>query len=361
MNKVQQFIDQNNLKSVSDFNAYFLKNNIHLEAVQDDGYSILTYKDNNYTEFSRLFNYCFVNKDGKIVHYFEPKHYDNLKKNGIDTGDENCFDFSKKSVQYDVILYNEGSLIKIFFDDNKWHFATSRKADASRVFWTSNEKSFKHLFFEAFNGEYSFDKDYCYTFLLQHPENFITLPVTKNAILVNKIEMKTYTVYRDCIEDFKFCNKSIEDIFSNKDRNVCDNYMIYGSTLDGEEDFRIKIVSDAYIQRQEMIKNSQSPINVCLRAIKEDNTEKLITVLPDFTDILSGVENDIEEACKTILAAYTLRYMAKHKINIHKKYDNIINIVHKKYMDTRTPIKYDDIKECLIKLNINELKVIIRG
>jgi hypothetical protein len=360
MQAVQQIINENKLKTTEDFNNYFIKNNIHLQAVEDDNYSVITYKDSNYTDFSRQFNYCFVNNNGKIVHYFEPKHYDNVKTHDIFTGEENCCDLIDKSFTYDVILYNEGSLIKVFFDNGKWNYSTSRKIDASRVFWSSNEKSFKELFFEIFDSEkFQFDTDYCYTFLLQHPDNFISLPTEKNVILANKINMKTYRVYRDELDNFRFKDKTLQGILSNTDRNVCDNYMIYGENINTGCEFRIKLVSDSYKERQKMLKNSQSPIKACIKCLKDNNVEKMKAVLPDFTLLIDNVDDTINESCKTILAIYGLKYIAKHKINVDKKFQKIIHMCHSNYIESKTPITYNDIKGFIFELKVSEIMAII--
>jgi hypothetical protein len=363
MEALQNIISKNNLKSTEDFNDFFKNNGYghHLYAVNDDNYTIINYKNDSYNDFTRLFNYAFINQEGKVVHYFEPKHYDNIKTNEIDTGDNNCIYLSNVSYAYTTVLYNEGSLIKVFYDDNQWHFSTSKKINAANVFWSSNEKSFKELFFDVFSQpEFSFelDKEYCYTFLLQHPENFISLPTEPNLILLNKTNTSNYKVERPVLNSYNFENLSIQDILS-KERNVCENYMIYAYTLDDENTYRIKLVSDAYKERQKMLNNCSSPSYACITALKENNTEDFLTVLRDFKPLFESIQESINELCKTILIIYTLKYIAKHKTRVDKKYSKILNTCHQEYLKTRTPINIDTIKKCLFTLHTAEIKGLI--
>ena len=362
MDKVQSFIDNNDLRTTEDFNNYFKFNNIHCEAVRSGDYSIISYLNENYTDISRMFNYCFVNQDGKVVHYFEPKQYENVSLNGLKTGEENCIDLSDCSYSHNTVMYNEGSLIKVFFDGVKWEFSTSRRIDAVNTYWTSNEKSFKELFYEAVHEsdiDPVFVKGFCYTFLLQHPENFITLPVSKNVILLNKINTSTFEVDRTGLDNYSFKYKRIDDIINGENRNICDNYIVYGTKLLTNEEFRIKLTSDAYKERQKIVGNSQTPEHVCINAIISNTQDKFVKVLPDFSDILSKVQERIHYTSETVLAAYTMKYIVKRKIKIDTRLDYIIQKCHEHFLETRKRITLLDIKDLIFDLNPNQIRAIL--
>lgn len=73
----------------------------------------------------------------------------------------------------------DGTLIRLFYR-NTWHISTTKSIDAGDAYWQSS-KSFKTLFMEACN-ETGFkwselNKDYTYSFVLQHPENRNVTPI----------------------------------------------------------------------------------------------------------------------------------------------------------------------------------------
>lgn len=78
---------------------------------------------------------------------------------------------------------DDGTLLKVFYYEDKWVVSTNRRIDASRVKWSSN-KNFFQLFLDAFSVDYQlnekdlfgiFDEflsqENTYTFILLHPEN----------------------------------------------------------------------------------------------------------------------------------------------------------------------------------------------
>lgn len=86
----------------------------------------------------------------------------------------------------------EGSMINVFWDenDNKWHINTRRVLNANNSFNTGENKkplSFKEMFediiseYEHFNLD-CLNKKYSYSFVMQHPNNMIVLPINKKAL-----------------------------------------------------------------------------------------------------------------------------------------------------------------------------------
>ena len=86
----------------------------------------------------------------------------------------------------------EGTMINLYFDPdfNDWEIATRSNIGARCKFFNS-DKTFRKMFLEAFtkqNLEFNnFDKQYCYSFVLQHPENRIVVPFATPKIILTKI------------------------------------------------------------------------------------------------------------------------------------------------------------------------------
>ena len=83
-------------------------------------------------------------------------------------------------------------MINLYFDPdfNDWEIATRSNIGARCKFFNS-DKTFRKMFLEAFtkqNLEFNnFDKQYCYSFVLQHPENRIVVPFATPKIILTKI------------------------------------------------------------------------------------------------------------------------------------------------------------------------------
>jgi len=98
----------------------------------------------------------------------------------------------------------EGTMINLFWDPSiglygSWEISTRNTVSANVSFYkTSDGKTFNSMFMEACSVNQldinKLDKGYCYSFVLQHPENRIVIPFTKAQLyLVEIYQIVTYT------------------------------------------------------------------------------------------------------------------------------------------------------------------------
>ena len=118
-----------------------------------------------------------LNKDQKMVCFSPPKSV-------------LCETFiaEQQANQEDIVFeeFVEGTMINIFWDpvlgiNGSWEIATRNNVGAECSFYKSRtSKTFRAMFFEAAikNGLYLYtlNKAYCYSFVLQHPDNRIVVP-----------------------------------------------------------------------------------------------------------------------------------------------------------------------------------------
>lgn len=116
-----------------------------------------------------------ISKDDKVVVFAPPK---GLKYE----------DFSKVYPLNDCIVeeYIEGTMINLFFDGD-WEIATRSNVGGNYNFLSRNhEFTFRRMFLEACNEtglEFdSLDKELCYCFVLQHPQNRIVVQFDKPTL-----------------------------------------------------------------------------------------------------------------------------------------------------------------------------------
>ena len=83
----------------------------------------------------------------------------------------------------------EGTMVNLFYDTEleTWDIATRSTVGGNVKFYRDSEKTFAELFEEArvecgLNIEDNLDQKYCYSFVLQHPENRIVTPFEKASL-----------------------------------------------------------------------------------------------------------------------------------------------------------------------------------
>ena len=89
----------------------------------------------------------------------------------------------------------EGTMINVFYDltDNLWEIATRSNIGGYYKFYKDHTKTFRTMFLEAANHSKSFrfpealDKEYCYSFVLQHPDNRIVTAFQQPKIVLTNI------------------------------------------------------------------------------------------------------------------------------------------------------------------------------
>ena len=89
--------------------------------------------------------------------------------------------------------YCEGTMINMYFDLKlqEWEVTTRSNIGARCKFYKDSIMTFRRMFMEAFTAakhEFSdFKKEYCYSFVLQHPDNRIVVPFTTPHIILTNI------------------------------------------------------------------------------------------------------------------------------------------------------------------------------
>jgi hypothetical protein len=147
-------------------------------------YSIITYNKkelniNNIPTYG-LCRSVISNSDNKVVCYSPPKSID-----------YNDFVNKYPSVNEDIICqeFVEGTMVNVFWDcvAGLWEISTKNTVGATSKFYKKQDsKSFRQMFFEALCESGlsldNLDVNYCYSFVLQHPENRIVVAFTKPCL-----------------------------------------------------------------------------------------------------------------------------------------------------------------------------------
>jgi hypothetical protein len=124
-----------------------------------------------------LLRSVIINSDNRVVSFAPPKSL---------PADHFIKKYETKSDYIIAQEFVEGTMINVFYesDENGWKIATRNTVDAEVSFYKKQDgKTFKTMFEEAckennFNLE-TLNPQFCYSFVLQHPDNRIVVPFSK--------------------------------------------------------------------------------------------------------------------------------------------------------------------------------------
>lgn len=157
-------------------------NKMECRTSNNNKYKVIRY-DKNFLSVDIIptFGLCrsiIVNQDNKVVCFSPPKSL---------PADVFMKEFPDKSENIIAQEFVEGTMINLFYDSTigltgGWEIATRNTVGATSSFYKKDNKtkSFKDMFLEAVEKNNLFfeglNKTFCYSFVLQHPENRIVVP-----------------------------------------------------------------------------------------------------------------------------------------------------------------------------------------
>jgi len=372
MSKLQALIDHQNFKNFEEVTDFF-EEGMDFKVKEEGDYYMLCYtpKSDLTNFFIRECNFPIIDKrTNKVVHYFSPKHYNGFEGT-IDESD--LISVDKISERAKIVMYIEGSLIKLFYDETSetWNVATSRSINAACSFWGSN-KSFKELFYECAvssnNCSYdefleTLDKNCCYSFLIQHPENISTMKNTAPS-LVNMNKVNT-TSFKEEHSDLGFytVDKNLEYILENRVNDYM-SYMVYDFDKDGKVTNKVKIISKKYLDTQAWLSNQPDIGLSYIDILREKNKklgEEFIKFFHDYDDIFTEINYRIEDAIDIIYDIYCLKYYKnEHKLHVDRKYYTIVRELRINCNKNKKKLKKSEIIHKILGLSVRHIAYVIQ-
>ena len=318
-----------------------------------------------------------VNSANKVVGFAPPKSYNA----------ELFFNkYSENTTGIQAEEFVEGTMINVFFDTSisgtgSWEISTRNTVGATSSFFKStSSKTFRQMFMEA-ASECKLDiskleKELCYSFVIQHPENRIVVPFSKpqlylvgvyhinnvfNDITVTAYDAQEYrkffseigtTVMFPQIYDFNKYSELIEKYGSmNTSYNVV-GVVIHNKNT-GE---RTKIRNPVYEQVRNL-RGNQPKLQyqyLCLR--KEGKVRDFLQFYPENKSEFSTFRDQVHLFTNTLYSNYVSCYIKKEKplIEFSQQYRTHMFNIHKVYMDELRE-KKQFINNTVVKKYVNEL------
>ena len=302
-----------------------------------------------------IYRSVIVNSDNKIVSFSPPKSIN-----------ADCF-IKKYSIKTNSLVaeeFVEGTMINVFWDSKiglsgAWEISTRNTVGASSSFYKSpNSKTFRTMFLEAAkNNNFDLDslhKNFCYSFVLQHPENRIVVPFKEPQLYLIamyiiddsiKDNIKVYSVDKsNFLSLHPNTTIKIPSVYEwNNYTDLIDKYASMNTSYDilgvvihnNETGERTKLRNPVYEQVRQL-RGNQPKLQyqyLCLR--KEGKVSDFLKYYPENKNEFSIFRDQIHLFTNTLYSNYVSCYIKKEKplIEFSEQYRTHMFNIHKHYLD----------------------------
>jgi len=318
-----------------------------------------------------------INSTNKVVSFAPPKSYN---------ADVFIKKYSENTHGIEAQEFLEGTMINVFFDPTigvtgSWEISTRSTVGAtSRFFKFPNSKTFRQMFMEAATecklDINKLEKELCYSFVLQHPENRIVVPFSKPQLYlvgVYKINNKLNNITVDFfdVHEYKYffgkLGTSIKfpeiynfDNYSELIEKFCSmntSYEIVGVVIHNKNTGeRIKIRNPVYEQVRNL-RGNQPKLQyqyLCLR--KEGKVKDFLKFYPENKKEFSTFRDQVHLFTNTLYSNYVSCYIKKEKplMEFTEQYRRHIYNIHRLYIDELRE-KKQFITNTVVQKYVNEL------
>jgi hypothetical protein len=278
--------------------------------------------------------------------------------NATNNAGTSTFTFPIKITETLVEKAYEGSLMRVYYFNDKWNISTKKCLDANNAHWIAN-KSFYELFMECLPENFNIDllnKDYCYSLLLCHPNNNIITKDKPHLIHLNTRSVKDLKLVE---HDLGF-NRPFVYTGYNKD-NIRELYNKLNDEYEGyiiidKNNNRQKIEGKMFRFLKDLWGNTNNRIYRYFELRKDENI--LINYLTYFKEdalIFKNIEIELIHFFKKIHNLYLERHVKKTNIYLDYPYSTILYKLHGNYMSNKKPITHSSVVLHMNSLNINLL------
>jgi hypothetical protein len=365
------------------FNSNILKLNKIESRTNNSSYKVVRYdKDFLCVDLIPSYGLCrsvIINSVNRVVGFAPPK---SLKA-------ENFIEKYPQLSNDNILIqeFVEGTMINVFFDTSigitgGWEISTRNTVGATSSFFkSSRSKTFRQMFMEAATecklDINQLDKELCYSFVLQHPENRIVVPFSKPQLYL----VAVYKIINGNTDNVKVESHNVEDFtayFHEKETSVKfpetykyekysqlvndfgsmnTSYDVVGVVIHniatGE---RTKIRNPVYEQVRDL-RGNQPKLQyqyLCLR--KEGKVKDFLKFYPENKPEFSKFRDQLHLFTQTLYCNYVSCYIKKEKplIEFSQQYRTHMFNIHQIYMNELREKKHF-INSTNVQRYVNEL------
>lgn len=336
--------------------------------------------------------------ENKIVCFSPPKSVT------LDHFKETCPDITNPDIFINEII--EGTMINLFYDSRieSWQISTkgaiggnysfykTTSATTSDIVGVPSTMTFRQMFLDAlrvpsgqdindFVGFEDFSKEYCYNFVLQHPQNHIVLNIPHPVVYLvsvyhivgdsdNQVVYIPPTVYEewDCFLGLRglieFPTPAAETSYTSLTEKyaspLSDSYDTMGCMIMNlKTGMRTAIMNPKYTEVRELRGNNP---NLCYQYLCLRRMNKVMDFLghfPQYKNVFYRFHTQYENFITNIHQAYLIYYVKKSGVKISKRYFQIIYKLHHEYYlpslstEERRIMRRSEIKQIMNKIEFN--------
>ena len=254
------------------------------------------------------------NESNKVVSFAPPKSYkyDDLKDNEHLVCRE----------------YVEGTMINVFWNKytDGWELATRSNIGGKCKYNLDSSKTFRYMFLDAMNYiglEFAdLNKNYSYSFVLQHPENRIVIPIQSPDLIL--ISMYSFDGYKVTINNYfgeSLLSEKIKDLMlkemgcvGEENGYVSCDYKTVGYVYTVNGGFkRAKIRNREYEFVRRLKGNSPKLQFQYYNLLRQRKIQTYLNYYPEHKDKFLRYRDDLYEYTATLYQNYIRCYIQKEK------------------------------------------------
>lgn len=246
----------------------------------------------------------------------------------------------------------EGTLIRVYFHENKWMVSTKKCIDPSKSNWISN-RSFMELFNDAISIQNPnilahLNSEYCYSFILMHPENNIIIKSHYAQLFhISTRDMRTFVEINVDIPLIPHIERNLFSMSFDELNNYIEN--------DKNLDIEGYMLIDTNYNRQKFKKKFFNYVrdlwgntnNRFFRYVElRQNIEKLNEYLCYFSNdktAFNQFELNISQMAQEILYYYSEKHVNKNVIKLPYYYAKFIYKLHGDFINTKVFTEYNKV------------------
>ena len=277
---------------------------------------------------------------------------------------------------YDSYIFEElveGTMINLFYNDMKqdWDIATKNNVGGNYSFYQDEKITFNQMFQEAMVEQQldmsEFDKNICYSFVLQHPKNRIVVPFKKKrVILVAMYKIKDTTIeilnknnctiknilFPKTLEQYTDYNGSNWEDLQNYFNQLNIDYKITGVNIyNPNTGHRSKIRNPSY-EYVRQLKGNSPKIQYqyyCLR--QEGKVEEFLHFYNEYTASFSRLRKNLHDWTIQLWKNYMACYVRREKplIEFPKKFRTHMFYLHQLFINDLREMRHYVSKQVVVK------------
>ena len=285
------------------------------------------------------------------------------------------FDIFKKKYSFSQVSkvspLIDGTMINLFYDEScsenthgeggeHWHFSTATCVDAKDSRWHSC-KSFETMFYEILPdiNYSSLNQNYCYSFVIQHKDNRIVVPIDKNRLILTLVrDMTSFEDVTDQVDVHSIGNnvdkvsyltkhdwKSYEELESS----IEDRFDFMGYMIHSHDGFRTRIRNPSYNHVSQLRGSAPNKWTNYLFLFHSDLYDEYLTYYPEEEDSMNRCLEGLNKCIKYIFELYRSIYMNRVYSPIPFYLKKVMNQIHKIYLDRKKTMEHPSITHKVVK------------